>query len=92
MGGWVDPRASLDDTEKRKFLTLLGTTYYLLFYKVLYGCETWSFILRMIANRMLGRIYGHKGGLNIAAERLVTPALNPEGSGFKSQLTGGSSV
>jgi hypothetical protein len=24
IGGWVDPRASLDDLEKRKFLTLLG--------------------------------------------------------------------
>jgi hypothetical protein len=24
MGGWVDLRASLDDVEKRKFLTLLG--------------------------------------------------------------------
>jgi hypothetical protein len=23
-GGWVDPRASLDDVEKRKFLTLSG--------------------------------------------------------------------
>jgi hypothetical protein len=23
-GGWVDPRASLDDVEKRKFLTLPG--------------------------------------------------------------------
>jgi hypothetical protein len=23
-GGWVDPRAGLDDVEKRKFLTLLG--------------------------------------------------------------------
>jgi hypothetical protein len=24
IGGWVDPRASLDDMEKRKFLTLPG--------------------------------------------------------------------
>jgi hypothetical protein len=24
IGGWVDPRASLDDVEKRKFLTLPG--------------------------------------------------------------------
>jgi hypothetical protein len=24
MGGWVDPRAGLDDLEKRKFLTLPG--------------------------------------------------------------------
>jgi hypothetical protein len=24
IGGWVDPRAGLDDVEKRKFLTLLG--------------------------------------------------------------------
>jgi hypothetical protein len=24
IGGWVGPRASLDDVEKRKFLTLLG--------------------------------------------------------------------
>jgi hypothetical protein len=24
IGDWVDPRASLDDVEKRKFLTLLG--------------------------------------------------------------------
>jgi hypothetical protein len=24
MGGWVDPRAGLDDVEKRKFLTLPG--------------------------------------------------------------------
>jgi hypothetical protein len=24
IGGWVDPRAGLDDLEKRKFLTLLG--------------------------------------------------------------------
>jgi hypothetical protein len=24
IGGWVDPRASLDDLEKRKFLTLPG--------------------------------------------------------------------
>jgi hypothetical protein len=24
IGGWVDPRASLDDMKKRKFLTLLG--------------------------------------------------------------------
>jgi hypothetical protein len=24
IGGWVDPRASVDDVEKRKFLTLLG--------------------------------------------------------------------
>jgi hypothetical protein len=24
LGGWVDPRAGLDDLEKRKFLTLLG--------------------------------------------------------------------
>jgi hypothetical protein len=24
MGGWVDPRAGLDDVEKRKFLFLLG--------------------------------------------------------------------
>jgi hypothetical protein len=24
IGGWVDPRADLDDVEKRKFLTLLG--------------------------------------------------------------------
>jgi hypothetical protein len=24
IGGWVDPRAGLDDIEKRKFLTLLG--------------------------------------------------------------------
>jgi hypothetical protein len=24
MGGWVDPRAGLDDMEKRKFFTLLG--------------------------------------------------------------------
>jgi hypothetical protein len=24
MGGWVDPKAGLDDVEKRKFLTLPG--------------------------------------------------------------------
>jgi hypothetical protein len=24
MGGWVDPRAGLDDVENRKFLTLPG--------------------------------------------------------------------
>jgi hypothetical protein len=24
IGGWVDPRAAMDDLEKRKFLTLLG--------------------------------------------------------------------
>jgi hypothetical protein len=24
IGGWMGPRAGLDDTEKRKFLTLLG--------------------------------------------------------------------
>jgi hypothetical protein len=24
IGGWVGPRVSLDDVEKRKFLTLLG--------------------------------------------------------------------
>jgi hypothetical protein len=24
IGGWVDPRAGLDNVEKRKFLTLLG--------------------------------------------------------------------
>jgi hypothetical protein len=24
IGGWVDPRAGLDDMEKRQFLTLLG--------------------------------------------------------------------
>jgi hypothetical protein len=24
IGGWVDPRAGLDDVEKRKFLTLRG--------------------------------------------------------------------
>jgi hypothetical protein len=24
IGGWVDPRAGMDDVEKRKFLTLLG--------------------------------------------------------------------
>jgi hypothetical protein len=24
IGGWVDPRAGLDDVEKRKFLTLSG--------------------------------------------------------------------
>jgi hypothetical protein len=24
IGGWVDPRASLDDLEKRKYLTLSG--------------------------------------------------------------------
>jgi hypothetical protein len=24
IGGWVDPRAGLDDVEKKKFLTLLG--------------------------------------------------------------------
>jgi hypothetical protein len=24
IGGWMDPRACLDDVEKRKFLTLLG--------------------------------------------------------------------
>jgi hypothetical protein len=24
IGGWVDPRAGLDDVEKRKFLTLQG--------------------------------------------------------------------
>jgi hypothetical protein len=24
IGGWVDPRADMDDVEKRKFLTLLG--------------------------------------------------------------------
>jgi hypothetical protein len=24
IGGWVDPRAGVDDMEKRKFLTLLG--------------------------------------------------------------------
>jgi hypothetical protein len=24
IGGWVDPRAGLDDMEKRKLLTLLG--------------------------------------------------------------------
>jgi hypothetical protein len=24
IGGWVDPRAGLDDVEKRKFLTLPG--------------------------------------------------------------------
>jgi hypothetical protein len=24
IGGWVDPRAGLDNTEKRKFLTLSG--------------------------------------------------------------------
>jgi hypothetical protein len=24
IGGWVDPRAGLDDLKKRKFLTLLG--------------------------------------------------------------------
>jgi hypothetical protein len=24
IGGWVDPRASLDNVENRKFLTLLG--------------------------------------------------------------------
>jgi hypothetical protein len=24
IGGWVGPRAGLDDVEKRKFLTLLG--------------------------------------------------------------------
>jgi hypothetical protein len=24
IGGWMDPRAGLDDLEKRKFLTLLG--------------------------------------------------------------------
>jgi hypothetical protein len=24
IGGWVDPRASLDDVEKRKFLTVPG--------------------------------------------------------------------
>jgi hypothetical protein len=24
IGGWVDPRAGLDDVEKREFLTLLG--------------------------------------------------------------------
>jgi hypothetical protein len=24
IGGWVDPRAGLDDVKKRKFLTLLG--------------------------------------------------------------------
>jgi hypothetical protein len=24
IGGWVDPRAGLDDLDKRKFLTLLG--------------------------------------------------------------------
>jgi hypothetical protein len=24
LGGWVDPRAGLDDAEKRKFLTLPG--------------------------------------------------------------------
>jgi hypothetical protein len=27
IGGWVDPRAGLDDIEKRKFLTLLGLEF-----------------------------------------------------------------
>jgi hypothetical protein len=27
MGGWVNPRAGLDDVEKRKFLTLPGLEF-----------------------------------------------------------------
>jgi hypothetical protein len=27
IGGWVDPRAGLDDMEKRKFLTLPGLEF-----------------------------------------------------------------
>jgi hypothetical protein len=30
IGGWVDPRAGLEDVEKKKFLTLLGLELLLL--------------------------------------------------------------
>jgi hypothetical protein len=40
IGGWVDPRAGLDDVEKRKFLTLLGLNFDPLVVQPVASCYT----------------------------------------------------
>jgi hypothetical protein len=40
IGGWVDPRAGLDDVEKRKFLTLPGLEFRLLAVQPVDSCYT----------------------------------------------------